>query len=82
MSLGSHMGKVFLETAAVRFSAYCEWQGVLSEPQCRVRPSRSTIDTMYVVRRLEELTKKEKIFDVRVLHRPENAFDPLDSSLL
>ena len=52
ISLVSHAGKVLLKIVANRLSDFCEAQQILPEEQCGFRPVRSTIDMLFVVRRL------------------------------
>ena len=40
-------------------SDYCERESILPEEQCGFRPQRSTVDTMFVVRRLQGLGRKK-----------------------
>ena len=55
ISLVSHAGKVLLKVVARRLYAYCEAKGLLPEEQRGFRPDRSTTDTMFVVRSLQEI---------------------------
>ena len=55
ISLVAHSGKVLLKVVASRICNYCEAKGILPEEQCGFRPTRSTIDMLFVVRRLQEL---------------------------
>ena len=50
--LVSYAGKGLLKIVASRFSNYSETEELLPEEQCGVRPARSTIDLLFVVRRL------------------------------
>ena len=59
ISLVAHAGKVLLKVIAGRLSDYCEREGILPEEQCGFRPHRSTVDMMFVVRRLQELARKK-----------------------
>ena len=52
ISLVSHAGKVLLKIVANRRSDFCEAQQILPEEQCGFRPARSTMDMLFVVRRL------------------------------
>ena len=54
-SLVAHAGKVLLKIVANRLGDFCEEAGILPEEQCGFRPQRSTTDTMFVVRSLQEL---------------------------
>ena len=58
ISLVSHAGKVLLKVSARRRSAYCEAKGLLPEEQCGFRPDYSTMDTIYMVRRLQKIGRK------------------------
>ena len=59
--LVAHAGKIFLNITARRLSEYCERVGILREEQSGYRPKRSTTDMMFVIRRLQELARKERI---------------------
>ena len=61
ISLVFHAGKVLLKIDANRLSDFCEAQQILPEEQCGSRPARSTIDMLFVVRRLQELGRQRKI---------------------
>ena len=56
--LVSHTGKVLLKVVARRLGAYCEAKDLLPEEQCGFRPNLSTMDMMFVVRRLQEIGRK------------------------
>ena len=58
ISLVAHAGKVLLKVIAGRLSDYCERENILPEEQCGFRHQRSTVDMMFVVRRLQELARK------------------------
>ena len=57
ISLVAHDGKVLLKVIADRLSDYCERENILPEEQCGFRPQCSTVDMMFVVRRLQELAR-------------------------
>ena len=57
----AHAGKTLLKMIARRLSEYCECVGILPEEQSGFRPNRSTIDMMFVIRRLQELAQKKRI---------------------
>ena len=59
ISLVAHAGKLPLKFIAGRLSDCCERENMLPEKQCGFRPHRSTVDMMFVVRRLQELTRKK-----------------------
>ena len=61
VSLVSNAGKVLLKVVATRISAYCEAKGLLPEAQCGFRLNRSTTDTMFVVRSLQEVGRKAEV---------------------
>ena len=58
ISLVAHAGKVMLKIIARRLSEYV---GILPEEQSGFRPNRSTTEMMLVIRRLQELARKERI---------------------
>ena len=57
ISIVAHAGSVLLVIVASRLSSYCEQLEILPEEQC---PARSTVDTVFVVRRLQELGRERK----------------------
>ena len=61
ISLVAHAGKILLKIIAHHLSEYCERVGILPEEQSGFRPNRSTTDMMFVIRRLQELARKERI---------------------
>ena len=61
ISLVAHAGKVLLKVIAHRLGAYLERKHLLPESQGGFRPGRSTIDMMFVVRRLQELGRREGV---------------------
>ena len=70
ISLVAHAGKVLLKVIAGRLSDYCEREGILPEEQRGFKPHRSTVDVMFVVRRLQETGEEEGHPAVHVLYRP------------
>ena len=60
ISLVAHSGEVLLKMVAYRLSNYCEAGGILPEEQCGFHPARSTVDILFVVRRLQELGRARK----------------------
>ncbi|CAB1098711.1 unnamed protein product [Ectocarpus sp. CCAP 1310/34] len=52
ISLLSHVGKVPIKIITNRLSAFCEANNILPEEQCGFRSGRSTVDMLFVVRRL------------------------------
>ena len=71
VSLMAHAGKVLLKVIAGRLSDYCERENILPEEQCGFRTQRSTVDMMFVVRRLQELEEGYSL--VLVLYRPHQS---------
>ena len=61
ISLVAHAGKILLKIIARRLSEYCERVGILPSEQNGFRPNRSTCDVMFVIRRLQELARKNRI---------------------
>ena len=61
ISLVAHTGKILLKIVTRHFSEYCERVGILAEEQDGLKPSSSTIDIMFVIRRLQELARKKRI---------------------
>ena len=54
ISLVAHAGKILLKIVARRLSECCERVGILPEEQSDFRQNRSTVDMMFVVRRLHK----------------------------
>ena len=54
ISLVAHAGKILPYIIANRLSKYSESVGILPERHSGFRPKRSTTDTMFVLRRLQE----------------------------
>ena len=77
-----HAGKLLLKIIARRFSDYCERVGILPEEQIGFRPSRSTTDMMFVIRRLQELARKKRIPLYACFIELTKAYDPVDRTLL
>ena len=82
ISFVSHADKVVLKIVANRFSDLCEAQEILSEDQCGFRPVRSTIDMLFVVRRLQELGRQRKIPLYMCFVDLQKAHDSVDRELL
>ena len=82
ISLVSHAGKVLLKIVANRLSDFCEAQQILPEEQCGFRPARSTIDMLFVVRRLQKLGRQRKIPLYMCFVDLQEAYDSVDRELL
>ena len=82
ISLVSHAGKVLLKVAARRRSAYCEAKGLLPEEQCGFRPDCSSMDMIYVVRRLQEIGWKAGVSLFMCFIGFQKACDTVHSTLL
>ena len=59
--LVAHAGKILLKIIARHLSEYCERVGILPEEQSGFRPKRSTTDMIFVICRLQELAREERI---------------------
>ena len=82
ISLLSHAGKVLLKLVANRLSDYCEAHGILPDEQCGFRPERSTVDMLFVVRRLQELARRRRIPLYMCFVDLQKAYDSVDRELL
>ena len=82
ISLVSHAGKVLLKIVANCLSDFCEAQHILPEEQCGIRPARSTIDMLFVVRRLQGLGQQRKIPLYMCFVDLQKAYDSVDRELL
>ena len=77
-----HAGKVLLKIVVSRLSNYCKDQGILLEEQCGFRLARSTVDMLFVVRRLQELGRSRKIPLYTYFIDLQKAYDSVDRELL
>ena len=59
--LVAHAGKILLKILARRLNGYCERVRILPEEQSGSQPNRSTVDMMFVARRLQKLAGKKRI---------------------
>ena len=75
-------GKALPNMVVSRLSNYHEAKGVLPEKQCVFRPAHSTIDMLFVVRRLQELGRARKIFLYMCFIDLHKAFDSVYRELL
>ena len=82
ISLVAHAGKILLKIIARRLSEYCERVGILPEEQSGFRPNCSTIDMMFVIRRLQELARKKRIPMYVCFIDLTKAYDSVDRTLL
>ena len=82
ISLVAHSGKTLLKLVASRLSNYCEAKGVLPEEQCGFRPARSTVDMLFVVRRLQKHGRGRKIPLYMCFIDLQKAYDSVDRELL
>ena len=82
ISLVSHAGKVLFKVVARRLSAYCEAKGLSPEEQCGFRPDRSTMDMMFVVRKLQEIGWKAGVSLFMFFIDLQKAYDTVDRTLL
>ena len=78
----SHAGKVLLKVAAMRLRAYCEAKELLPEEQCGFRPDHSTMDMMFVVRRLQVIGWKAGVSLFMCFIDLQKAYDTVDCTLL
>ena len=74
ISLVVHAGTILLKIIARRLSDYCKQSGF--------RPNRSTTDTMFVIRRLQELAWKKQIPLYVCFINLTEAYDSVDRNLL
>ena len=82
ISLVAHAGKMLLKIIARRLSDYCERVGILPEEPSGFRPTnRSTIDMMFVIRRLQELMWKKRIPLYVGFFYLTKAYDSVDRTL-
>ena len=82
IALVSHAGKVLLKIVAHRLSGLCEAGGILPEEHCGFRPGRSTVDMLFVMRRLQELGRRKKIPLYMCFIDLQKAYDSVDRELL
>ena len=82
ISLIAHAGNVLLKNIARRLSEYCERIEILLEEQSGFRPNRSTTDMMFVIRRLQELAREERIPLYVCFIDLTKAYDSVDRTLV
>ncbi|CAB1102236.1 unnamed protein product [Ectocarpus sp. CCAP 1310/34] len=82
ISLLSHVGKVPIKITTNRLSTFCEANNILSEKQCGFRPGRSTVDMLFVVRRLQALGLRKKIPLYMFFVDLKKAYDSVDREML
>ena len=82
ISLLLHAGKVLLKIVPNRLSDYCKAHGILPDEQCGFRPERSTVDKLFLVRRLQELARRRRIPLYMCFVDLQKAYDSVDRELL
>ena len=82
ISLVAHVGKVLLKIVATRLSAYCEAKNLLPKKQCGFCSRRSTTDTMFAIRRLQELRWKARVLLFLCFIDLQKAYHCVDRTLL
>ena len=82
ISLVAHAGKVLLKVITGRLSDYCGRENILTEEQRGFRSQRSTVDMMFVVRRLQELARKNDTPLYLCFIDLIKAYDSVDRALL
>ena len=82
ISLVAHAGKVLLKVIAGRLSDYCKGKNTFPEEQCGFRHQRSTVEMMFVVRRLQELARKGDNPLYLCFIELTKAYDSVDRTLL
>ncbi|CAM9464035.1 unnamed protein product, partial [Sphacelaria rigidula] len=82
ISLVAHTAKVLLKIVANRLGNVCEETDVFPEEQCGFMRKRSTIDMMFVVRRLQELGRASNIPINMCFIDLQEAYDSVDRTLL
>ena len=78
----AHAGKVLLKVIAGRLSDYCKRDNIPPEEQCGFRPQRSTVDMMFVVRRLQELARRKDTPLYLCFIDLTEAYDAVDRTLM
>ena len=73
---------MLLKIVAHRLSGHCEAGGILPEEQCGFRPARTTVDMLFVMRRLQELGRRRKIPLYMCFIDLQKAYDSVDRELL
>ena len=81
ISLEAHTGKLLLKVIADRLIDNGERENFLPEGQCGFKPQSSTVDMMFVVRRLQELVRK-KDTPLYLYFIDLKAYDTVDRTLL
>ena len=82
VSLVAHAGNVLIKVIVGGLRDYCERQNLLPEEQYGLRPQRSTVDIMFVVRRLQELARKKDTSLYLCFIDSTIAHDSVDRTLL
>ena len=82
ISLVVHAGKILLNVIARRLSEYSERVGIWREEQSGFRPNCSTTDMIFMIRRLQELARKNRIPLYEGSIDLTKAYDSVDRTLL
>ena len=83
--LVAHASKILLQIKMImarRLSEHCERSGIFPEEQSGFRPNHSTIDMMFVIRRLQELAPKKRIPLYLCFIDLTKAYDSVDRTLI
>ena len=73
---------MLLKIVANRLSDYYEAHSILPDEQCGFQPERSTVDILFVVRRLQELARRRRIPLYMFFVDLQKAYDSVDRELL
>ena len=82
ISLVAHAHEILLKIIARRLSEYCERVGILPEEQSGFRPNHSTTDTVFMIRRLQEVTQKKRIPPYICFIDLTKAYNSVDRTLI
>lgn len=81
ISLEAHAGKIVFKIIAHCLSHYCKRVGILPEEWSGFRPNRPATNMMFVICRIEELSRTKEFCYVRAIDLIK-AFDPAHRTLL
>ena len=82
ISLVAHAGKILLKIIPRRLREYCERVGNLPEEQTGFRPNCFTTHMMFMIRRLQDLARKNEFRCMYVLSTLTKAYASFDRTLL